>query len=89
MDALPAGDDRSAPQGQSTLASLWKRVLGPDAPLDVSFISAGGESLAAIRLVAAIEAVLGIRVRVRDVLQASDCQALDNVLRGRSALKLS
>ncbi|MFI7134839.1 AMP-binding protein [Nonomuraea sp. NPDC050153] len=82
--ALPAEDNRIGVQDRGVLPTLWKRMLGPEAPLDVSFIRAGGESLAAMRLMAAIEAELGIRVRVRDILQASDCQALESALFGAS-----
>ncbi|MGN9846708.1 AMP-binding protein [Nonomuraea sp. H19] len=77
---IPQGAAALPAEEQGVLPSLWKRVLGPEAPLQVSFIKAGGESLAAMRLVAAIEAELGIRVRVRDVLQAADCHALESKL---------
>lgn len=82
--ALPAEDNRIGVQDRGVLPTLWKRMLGPEAPLDVSFVRAGGESLAAMRLMAAIEAELGVRVRVRDILQASDCQELESVLFGIS-----
>ncbi|GAB3128522.1 hypothetical protein GCM10027160_54120 [Streptomyces calidiresistens] len=77
---ISEGAGASSAEEQGVLASLWRRVLSPEAPLQVSFIKAGGESLAAMRLVAAIEAELGIRVRVRDVLQAADCRALERKL---------
>ncbi|TDP89070.1 non-ribosomal peptide synthetase [Labedaea rhizosphaerae] len=51
------------------VAAIWRRVLGAGAGDD--FFRAGGDSIAAMRLVAALRAELGADVGVRDVFEGA------------------
>jgi acyl carrier protein len=48
----------------------------PGLTLDVNFTDAGGTSLAAAQLLAAIEATYGIRVKAAEVIRQPDLRAL-------------
>ncbi|BBZ28129.1 hypothetical protein MMAD_24240 [Mycolicibacterium madagascariense] len=76
--ALPAPDyaDASryrAPTGEieQTVASIYTNVLGVDrVGVDDSFFDLGGDSLSTMRVVAAINAELGVDVSVRTIFEA-------------------
>ncbi|MFR9777627.1 amino acid adenylation domain-containing protein [Micromonospora sp. MS34] len=52
------------------LAGFWRRLVGVPARADSDFLADGGNSIAAMRLVAAIRDELGRRVEVADVFAA-------------------
>nr|CCA29203.1 non-ribosomal peptide synthetase/polyketide synthase [Myxococcus xanthus] len=60
-----AGDELT-----EAVADIWRRLLGvPDARLDDDFFEQGGDSLAAVRLVAAIERRLGLKLEFMSLEQ--------------------
>ena len=75
--ALPApeyrDDDRyRAPSTpiEETLAGIYARILGVDrVGVDASFFDLGGDSLSAMRVIAAIDAELDVQLKVADTLQ--------------------
>ncbi|WP_156669714.1 thioester reductase domain-containing protein, partial [Mycobacterium sp. E3339] len=86
--ALPApkytDDDRYRPPAtpvQETLADIYAQVLGvPRVGVEESFFDLGGDSLSAMRLVAAIHATLGIPLPVRAVFDAPSVRSLSQQL---------
>ncbi|WP_229402069.1 non-ribosomal peptide synthetase [Micromonospora okii] len=62
-DAVPVGDDPVT----RAVARVWARLLGAAPGPDTDFLAAGGNSVAAMRLVAALRAELGRVVDTRDV----------------------
>ncbi|OMC33796.1 non-ribosomal peptide synthetase [Mycobacterium sp. GA-1841] len=82
--ALPAPDYRDvghyrAPAGpdQETLAEIYARVLGVErVGADDSFFDLGGDSVSTMRLVSAVNAVLGTELSVRTVFEAPTVAAL-------------
>ncbi|MEV1329758.1 amino acid adenylation domain-containing protein [Micromonospora costi] len=60
----PAGADEPVDRA---VARLWTRLLGAAPDPDTDFLAAGGNSIAAMRLVAALRADLGRHVDTRDV----------------------
>ncbi|MFC4034727.1 amino acid adenylation domain-containing protein [Streptomyces polygonati] len=78
-NATPSAPGTERPDGavETRIADLWNALLpGPVSDRHVNFFAAGGDSLAAIRLVGAIERSLGARVDVRTVLAAPTIAAL-------------
>lgn len=69
------------------LLALWRRVLGnPSLGLDRNFLDAGGSSLKAVQLVAAIRRELGFTVSVAQFFECPTVRALGGRLAaGRSA----
>jgi len=75
--ALPVRDpwtdhrpQRTTPAGrvQETLAACWTAVLGGEPPaLETDFFRSGGNSLAAVRLVAAVQRALGRRLELEQL----------------------
>ncbi|WP_082973810.1 non-ribosomal peptide synthetase, partial [Mycobacterium sp. E1386] len=86
--ALPAPDygdgDRYRPPAtpvEETLADIYAQVLGVGrVGVEESFFDLGGDSLSAMRLVAAIHAALGIHVPVRTVFDAPSVRSLGQQL---------
>jgi len=84
--ALPAQDlwsgyqpQRSAPDSpaEKALAELWMQVLGGDPPAcESDFFLTGGNSLAAVRLVALIQQELGIHVELKQIFEHPTLGAL-------------
>lgn len=87
-DAAPPDAGVDPPQGdvEQALAALWAEHLG-EAPTDrhVNFFTAGGDSLAAIRVAAAIEHRFGVRVPTRNFLAAPTVAALAARIAGHTA----
>jgi len=87
--SLPAPGSESPPPAQeqqqeialtleeNLLADIWRQVIGhrPRQP-DANFFQSGGHSLSAIRLVAAIEKNLGVRLPVTAVFDAPTLHAM-------------
>jgi iturin family lipopeptide synthetase A len=68
--AAAAGSPASPPKAgtESVLRGIWAEALGhDDVGMDDSFFGIGGNSLHAARLVNRVEAVLGKRLRLRDI----------------------
>ena len=61
-------DGRDAVPCEATLEGIWTSVLGPAAGATTGFVSAGGNSLAAIRLVRALRRSLGVELGVGRLL---------------------
>nr|WP_304441401.1 non-ribosomal peptide synthetase [Mycobacterium sp. 852014-52450_SCH5900713] len=86
--ALPAPDyadgDRYRPPAtpvEETLADIYAQVLGVErVGVEESFFDLGGDSLSAMRLVAAIHAALDIHVPVRTVFDAPSVRSLSQQL---------
>jgi amino acid adenylation domain-containing protein len=83
------GDDRVAPRDpvEASIAAVWEELLGTNR-IDVhqNFFDAGGHSLLAMRLIARVEQIEGIRLRVRDFFEAPDIASLArSVARARAA----
>lgn len=71
--AGPVSDEEAA----ELVASAWAKALGkPPASPDEDFYDAGGDSLAALELVATLDASLGIEVQVDDIFSAPALDAL-------------
>ncbi|RED45826.1 non-ribosomal peptide synthetase [Aestuariispira insulae] len=65
-----------------TIYNIWKRVLlHPSIGIDDSFFHVGGSSIAAIKVVHAIEEHFGIRLPVRDFITMPTIQALGGWIR--------
>ncbi|WP_143036182.1 non-ribosomal peptide synthetase [Lentzea fradiae] len=75
-----SADGAPSHQGGGRLRTLWSSALGAAAPHDVDFITAGGDSLSAMRLATAIENEFSVRLRFRDVLRAESCAALADLV---------
>ncbi|WP_050478880.1 non-ribosomal peptide synthetase/type I polyketide synthase [Herbaspirillum rhizosphaerae] len=87
--ALPAPDaeaaaETPAPQAETSmtleenlLADIWRQVIGsrPQHP-QANFFQSGGHSLSAVRLVAAVEKSLGVRLPVTAVFDAPSLRAM-------------
>lgn len=85
--ALPAPGEVAAAQVPQTetamtleenlLADIWRQVIGtrPQHP-QVNFFQSGGHSLSAVRLVAAVEKSLGVRLPVTAVFDAPSLRAM-------------
>ncbi|WP_156763606.1 non-ribosomal peptide synthetase, partial [Mycobacterium scrofulaceum] len=86
--ALPAPNysdrDRYRPPAtpvEETLADIYAQVLGVDrVGVEESFFDLGGDSLSAMRLVAAVDATLGIHLPVRAVFDAPSVRNLSQQL---------
>ncbi|MGN9806193.1 amino acid adenylation domain-containing protein [Micromonospora sp. L32] len=71
--ALTAGPTAGEPAGAAdpvtaTVTRIWTRLLGGTPGPDTDFLAAGGNSIAAMRLVAALRAELGRHIEISDVL---------------------
>lgn len=89
--ALAAPDVRRQPPREnleSVVLELWGEVLGeaPPAP-DVNFFECGGESLAAVRLAARLEAELGSSVSALDVFDHPTPAELAHALEAKAGEK--
>lgn len=91
--ALPAPEYRAgahlAPRTATevALAAVYGRVLGVErVGVDESFFDLGGDSISAMRLVAAVRADLGIELSVSTVFEAPTVQALAERLTTHSAV---
>ncbi|MEU4680991.1 amino acid adenylation domain-containing protein [Micromonospora sp. NPDC023737] len=72
-DAARAAGTEQAPAGadeplDAAVRRIWTRLLGTVPTPETDFLAAGGNSIAAMRLVAALRAELGRHVDTRDVL---------------------
>ncbi|WP_179118169.1 AMP-binding protein [Saccharothrix sp. ALI-22-I] len=85
LSTRPRRPDPERVEVGSRLRALWSAALGGSAPLDADFITAGGDSLSAMRLATAIEATFAVRLRFRDILRAESCAALDELVAARSS----
>ncbi|WP_210419661.1 non-ribosomal peptide synthetase [Mycolicibacterium sp. ELW1] len=69
--------DRPATVAEKALADVYARVLGVDGVgIDESFFDRGGDSLSAVRAVAAINAVLGADLTVSTMFEAPTVRSL-------------
>ncbi|MEU8759635.1 phosphopantetheine-binding protein [Streptomyces sp. NPDC048659] len=57
------------PPGLGEIAAIWEEVLGVPVTADADFFALGGQSLAAMEVVAAVRRRLGVSVRVRVLLE--------------------
>ncbi|BAU87746.1 non-ribosomal peptide synthetase-like protein [Streptomyces laurentii] len=55
--------------GTTAVAEIWQEVLGVPVADDDDFFALGGQSLAAMEVVAALRRRLGVHVRVRVLLE--------------------
>ncbi|MFF9499897.1 phosphopantetheine-binding protein [Streptomyces sp. NPDC014656] len=55
--------------GTTAIAKIWQEVLGVPVADDDDFFALGGQSLAAMEVVAAVRRRLGVSVRVRVLLE--------------------
>jgi acyl carrier protein len=55
--------------GTTAVAEIWQEVLGVPVADDDDFFALGGQSLAAMEVVAALRRRLGVTVRVRVLLE--------------------
>ncbi|MET4428512.1 amino acid adenylation domain-containing protein [Mycolicibacterium sp. 624] len=84
----PEVDTRVAHRPPSTLieqivASIYAEVLGVDrVGVDESFFDMGGESLTAMRVIAAINAALDLQLTVPDLIEAPSVRGLSQQLNG-------
>jgi amino acid adenylation domain-containing protein len=70
--AAPTAENAADPPRQRVLADLFAEILElPEVGPHESFFVLGGHSLLAVRLIARVQAVLGVRLTVRDVFEAS------------------
>ncbi|MFG3714610.1 amino acid adenylation domain-containing protein [Micromonospora sp. NPDC047730] len=65
--AVPAGPVDADEPLAAAVARIWGRLLGGTPTPETDFLAAGGNSIAAMRLVAALRAELGRHVDTRDV----------------------
>jgi amino acid adenylation domain-containing protein len=73
----PAAVTSAASETEAFLLATCRQMLDhPGLTLDVNFTDAGGTSLAAAQLLAAIEATYGIRVKAAEVIRQPDLRAL-------------
>ncbi|MFI6230554.1 amino acid adenylation domain-containing protein [Micromonospora echinospora] len=79
----PAADGvlSSADPVEAAVARLWARLLGAAPAPDTDFLAAGGNSVAAMRLVAALRAEPGRQVDARDVIAARTFAGLVDAVR--------
>ncbi|MEE1798423.1 phosphopantetheine-binding protein [Streptomyces sp. NPDC101062] len=87
-DDAAASEDAVAPAGdlQRWLAAIWADVL--DAPVtrvDADFFTLGGSSLRAVRVLARVQAVLGIELPVATLFGHRTVAALADAVEARSA----
>jgi len=61
--------DAGAGGAYETLAGIWAEVLGAEVDREADFFLLGGHSLLATQMIVRIEARLGVRVPLRDVLR--------------------
>ncbi|WP_344780974.1 amino acid adenylation domain-containing protein [Gordonia caeni] len=87
-DFESGGDEYVAPDGEAeeVVAAVVADLLGCEAvSVTSSFFELGGNSLAAMRLVARVSEALGVQVSVRDVFDAPSVRGLVAAVAGRSA----
>ncbi len=71
---------------EETVAAVFAGLLGVDrVSVDESFFDAGGNSLAAMRLVSRVSEALGVQVSVRDVFEAPSVRQLVAAVADRAA----
>ncbi|MCK0438390.1 non-ribosomal peptide synthase/polyketide synthase [Gordonia alkaliphila] len=71
---------------EETVAAVYAELLGVErVSVTESFFDAGGNSLAAMRLVARVSDALGVQVSVRDVFDAPSVRELVAAVAGRTA----
>ncbi|MFI6697515.1 phosphopantetheine-binding protein [Streptomyces sp. NPDC050509] len=83
-----ASEDAVAPAGdlQRWLAAIWADVLdAPVARVDADFFTLGGSSLRAVRVLARVQAVLGIELPVATLFGHRTVAALAEAVEARSA----
>ncbi|WP_422751936.1 amino acid adenylation domain-containing protein [Micromonospora sp. WMMD708] len=83
LTAAPADGPTDEPTDpvERVVRRVWTRLLGAAPAPDTDFLAAGGNSIAAMRLVAALRAELGRHVDTRDVLAGRTPAALAARLR--------
>ncbi|MCX4471590.1 amino acid adenylation domain-containing protein [Micromonospora sp. NBC_01655] len=85
-EPAPRSDSRSGPRTpespiEEVLVSLWEDVLGVTVfDTEANFFESGGNSLGAMRLIAAVNAVLGVEVAVTQVFEAPTIREFCSVL---------
>ena len=84
-DATPARTAAFAPAPRSAVQRAWSAALGPDAPRDTDFRSAGGDSMSVMRFAAALEDELGVRLKIRQIVRARNCADLERVVAAADA----
>ncbi|MCW3816657.1 non-ribosomal peptide synthetase [Micromonospora sp. DR5-3] len=72
----PVDDADGGDPVEATVRRLWARLLGAPPRPDSDFLAAGGNSIAAMRLVAALRAELGRQVDTRDLFTGRTFAAL-------------
>ncbi|GGS27588.1 non-ribosomal peptide synthetase [Actinokineospora fastidiosa] len=86
--AALAGADAPATPEQEALAALFAEVLGlPRVGVRDGFFDLGGHSMAAMRLLGRVRAVLGVDLSIRDVFDAPSVAALAERLAGATAAR--
>lgn len=90
---LPADDGPKAPEQQAgrqdpdvvgRLTEIWQRLLGAgELGLDSDFFELGGDSLTAVRLIAAIKRDLGVTLNLTDVLEEPSIARQASTIRQR------
>ncbi|MET8159740.1 amino acid adenylation domain-containing protein [Sphaerisporangium sp. NPDC005289] len=66
---------------ESVLVGLWEEILGVPVPgTETNFFDSGGNSLSAMRLTVAVQAVLGVEVAITQVLRAPTIRAFCSAL---------
>ncbi|MEU0534748.1 amino acid adenylation domain-containing protein [Amycolatopsis tolypomycina] len=74
LRALAEAEPADAPEAGSPVEAVWRRVLGPGA--GTGFLLSGGDSIAAMRLVAALRAEFAADVSVEDVFAGGTLDGL-------------
>jgi amino acid adenylation domain-containing protein len=74
-------DERPKTSIERDLAAIWAEVLGlSDVPINASFFELGGHSLLATRIVARVQTEFGLKITVRNLLEAPTIEALGRIL---------
>jgi amino acid adenylation domain-containing protein len=80
---IPAGDGRD--RLEARVLELWRSMLGVEEPcLGDHFIEAGGTSIIAGRLIAALRLELGVSVRLREFMRKPTLESLIEQVRSHS-----
>ncbi len=68
-DLVPQTEDTAPTDAGDPLATLWRLAVGSDAQAGIGFVSAGGHSLAAVRVAGALLRRWGVRVPLATFLR--------------------
>lgn len=70
---------------EDRLVTLWREVLGQDLGVDDDFFALGGDSLLAVRLVAAVRTAFSVELTLPEFFEATTVAALASVITTRRA----